>query len=70
MSNVTCSLHVGLYTERQEELYLADAKSALAAKSVEGIICRLEEAVANSHTIEGVLKNDVGLDAVVDQHFV
>jgi hypothetical protein len=52
------------------ELYLADGEGALAAKSVEGIICRLEEAVADSHTIEGVQKNDISLTAVVDKHFV
>jgi hypothetical protein len=52
------------------ELYLADGESALAAESVERIIYRLEEAVADSHTIEGMQKNDVGMNAVVDQYFV
>jgi hypothetical protein len=32
-------------------------ESALVAESVEGIICKLEEAVVDSHTIEGVQKN-------------
>jgi hypothetical protein len=35
-----------------------------------GIIYRLEEVVADSHTIEGMQKNYVSLIAVVDQHFV
>jgi hypothetical protein len=52
------------------ELYLVDGECALATESVEGIICRLEEAMADSHMIEGVQENDVGLTAVVDQHFV
>jgi hypothetical protein len=52
------------------ELYLTDGESALATGSEEGIICRLEEAMADSHTIEGVQKNDISLTAVVDKHFV
>jgi hypothetical protein len=51
-------------------LSLADEESALAAESVEGIICRLEEVVSDSHAIEGVQKNDISLTTVVDQHFV
>jgi hypothetical protein len=52
------------------ELYLADREGVLTAKSVEGIICRLEEAVTDSHMIEGMQKNDISLIAVVDKHFV
>jgi hypothetical protein len=52
------------------ELYLTDGERALAAESIEGIVYKLEEVVVDSHTIEGMQKNDVGLTAVVDQHFV
>jgi hypothetical protein len=31
-------------------------ESALAAESIEGIICRLEEAMADFHMIEGMQK--------------
>jgi hypothetical protein len=44
--------------------------NALATESIERIICGLEEAMADSHTIEGVQKNDVSLTAIVDPHFV
>ena len=50
VDNVECDLltpRVGLYTERQEELYHADRESALATESVEGIIYRFEEAVVD-----------------------
>jgi hypothetical protein len=36
------------------ELYLADGESALATETIEGIIRRLEEAMAYSHAIEGM----------------
>ena len=52
------------------ELYLADGESALAAESIRGIICMLEETVADSHTIEGMQNNDISLTAAVDKHFV
>jgi hypothetical protein len=47
---------VGRYTEWQGEFYFADGEGALVAESVEGIIFRLEEAMADSYTIEGVQK--------------
>jgi hypothetical protein len=36
------------------QLYLPDGESALAAETIEGIIHRLEEAMAYSHAIEGM----------------
>jgi hypothetical protein len=71
MSNVTCSLcALGATPNDKGSSNLPIGKCALAAESVERIICRLEDAIADYHTIEGVQKDDVGLTAVVDQHFV
>jgi hypothetical protein len=70
MSKVTCSLHALGATPNDRGALFCRRESALAAETVEGIIRRLEEAIAYSHVIEGVQKYDISLTAVVGQHFV
>jgi hypothetical protein len=55
MSNVTYSLHVlGATLNDRGSSILPTGESALAAESVEGIICGLEEVVVDSHMVEGM----------------
>ena len=57
---------IGCYTEGEGQLYLANWKGALAAETIQGVVRRLQQAVAYTHAVEGVLEDDVRLTAVVD----